>query len=256
MAEVAGAELNATTLANPEMVEHAEMTALGLPPGGWVALSMIVVIAIIVWKKVPAAIAASLDRKIAGIRAQLDEAAKLRAEAEALKAEYEKKASAAAGEAASIVSHAHAEAALIVEKAKTDAETLIARRSRMAEDKIAAAERGAVAELAAKAAAAAAAAAAQIIGEKLDAGTDKALVELDGKPLIQHVLDRMQLLTAKPALYVCNVDEASAAAGNELSAKVAVMAARRSMSAPHTAGSPSISALVRAWSFDGPPSTR
>ena len=64
-----------------------------------------------------------------------------------------------------------------MEKAKTDAETLIARRSRMAEDKIAAAERSAVAELRARAANAAAAAAAQIIGEKLDAGTDKALVD-------------------------------------------------------------------------------
>lgn len=177
MAEVAGTELNATTLANPEVIEHGEMTALGLPPGGWVALSMIVVLAIIIWKKVPAAIAASLDKKIAGIRAQLDEASKLRAEAEALKAEYQKKAAAAAGDAASIVQHAHAEAALIVEKAKSDAETLIARRSKMAEDKIAAAERSAVAELRAKAANAAAAAAAQIIGEKLDAGSDKALVD-------------------------------------------------------------------------------
>ncbi|WP_293972564.1 hypothetical protein [Sphingomonas sp.] len=159
------------------MIEHGEMTALGLPPGGWVALSMIVVIAIILWKKVPAAIAASLDKKIAGIRTQLDEASRLRAEAEALKAEYESKASAAAGEAASIVSHAYAEAAAIVDKAKADAETLIARRGKMAEDKIAAAERGAVAELRAKAASAAAAAAAQIIGEKLDAGSDKALVD-------------------------------------------------------------------------------
>ncbi|MDO6416888.1 hypothetical protein Q4F19_21065 [Sphingomonas sp. BIUV-7] len=153
------------------------MTALGLPPGGWVALSMLVVIAIILWKKVPAAIAASLDKKIAGIRAQLDEAAKLRAEAEALRSEYEKKALAAAGDAASIVSHAHAEAALIVEKAKSDAETLIARRGKMAEDKIAAAERIALAELRATTANAAAAAAAQIIGEKLDASGDKALVD-------------------------------------------------------------------------------
>lgn len=177
MAEVAGTELNATTIASPGEIEHGEMTALGLPPGGWVALSMIVVIAIILWKKVPAAIAASLDKKIAGIRTQLDEASKLRAEAEALKAEYEKKGAAAAGEAASIVEHAHAEAALIVAKAKTDAETLIARRSKMAEDKIAAAERAAVAELRAKAATAAAVAAAHIIGEKLDAGTDKALVD-------------------------------------------------------------------------------
>jgi F-type H+-transporting ATPase subunit b len=187
MAEVAGEQLNATTLANPGEIEHAEMTALGLPPGGWVALSMLVVIALLIWKKAPAAIAASLDKKIAAIRTQLDEAAKLRQEAEALKAEYERKSAAAAGEARSIVEHAHAEAAQIVEKARADAETLIERRSRMAEDKIAAAERAALAELRARAATAAASAAAQIIAERLDAGTDKALVDrtissLGGRP--------------------------------------------------------------------------
>jgi len=36
----------------------------------------------------------------------------------------------------------------------------------------------------------------------------------------QRALDRAQLLTAKPVLYVCNVDEADAANGNELSARV------------------------------------
>src|SRR5688500_13061240 len=46
-----------------------------------VSLSMLVVIAIMLWKKVPAAIGAALDKKIAGIREQLDEAARLRAEA-------------------------------------------------------------------------------------------------------------------------------------------------------------------------------
>ncbi len=40
-------------------------------------------------------------------------------------------------------------------------------------------------------------------------------------------LDQLQLLTAKPVLYVCNVDEASAAAGNALSAQVEAMAAAR-----------------------------
>ena len=43
----------------------------------------------------------------------------------------------------------------------------------------------------------------------------------------KKVLDRLQLLTAKPAFYACNVDEGSAAAGNALSAKVQAMAAER-----------------------------
>ncbi len=39
--------------------------------------------------------------------------------------------------------------------------------------------------------------------------------------------ERLQLLTAKPVLYVCNVEEASAATGNAFSARVAEMAARQ-----------------------------
>lgn len=177
MAQVTGTQLNATTLASPGEIEHGEMSFLGINPGGFVALSMIVVILILVMKGAPKAIGASLDKKIASIKAQLDEASKLRAEAEALKAEYEGKAAAADKDAASIVEHAHAEAALIVTKAKDDAEALVARRTKMAEDKIAAAERTAIAELRAKAASAAAAAAATLIAANHGADADKALVD-------------------------------------------------------------------------------
>jgi F0F1-type ATP synthase membrane subunit b/b' len=82
---------------------------------------MIVVIALMIWKKVPALIGAALDKKIAAIRVQLDEAARLRADAEALKAEYEAKAKAAAGEAKAILAHARDEADGIVAQARTDA---------------------------------------------------------------------------------------------------------------------------------------
>ena len=74
---------------------HADPAALGLNATAWVALAMLVVIAIMLWKKVPAAIGRALDKKIEGIREQLDEAKKLRAEAEALRAEYEAKSAAA-----------------------------------------------------------------------------------------------------------------------------------------------------------------
>ena len=60
---------------------------------------MIAVFAIMLWKKVPAMIGAALDKQIAGIKEQLDAAAKLRADAEALKAEYEAKAKSAASDA-------------------------------------------------------------------------------------------------------------------------------------------------------------
>src|SRR5687767_9296677 len=142
----------------------------------FIALAMLVVIAIMVWKKVPAAIGKALDSKIALIRDQLAEAEALRKEAEALKAEYQAKAKSAEAEAAAMIERAHGEAGEIVAKAQSDAEALIERRTRMAEDKIAAEERAAVKQLRAAAADAAARASARLIAERDDPGTDEQLV--------------------------------------------------------------------------------
>jgi F-type H+-transporting ATPase subunit b len=160
------------------MHETAEPSLFGfLAAPGVVALAMVVVIAILVWKKVPGAIGRSLDTKIEAIRDQLAEAEALRRDAETLKAEYEAKARAAEADAAAMLERAHHEAEAIVAKAQTDAAGLIERRQRMAEDKIAAEERSAVAELRATTARAAAAAAAKLIAERHDAQSDKALVD-------------------------------------------------------------------------------
>src|SRR5688572_2095926 len=100
---------------------HAEPTVLGLNAAWFVAAAMIAVFAILIWKRVPAAIAKALDKKIGSIRQQLDEAAQLRAEAEALRAEYEAKAAQADAEAATMLERARAEAAGIVSQAESDA---------------------------------------------------------------------------------------------------------------------------------------
>jgi F-type H+-transporting ATPase subunit b len=168
------AEHQATTGA-PE--HHAEPTAFGLGAPQWIALAMLAVFAILIWKRVPALIGAALDKKIAGIRDQLDEAARLRAEAEAIKAEYEAKAAQADAEAATMLERAQAEADGIVRQAESDAAALVERRARMAEDKIAAAERAALDAVRAKAASAASAAAEALIRDKLDAAADKAMID-------------------------------------------------------------------------------
>ena len=156
----------------------AEPTVLGfLTPTSFVALAMIAVFALMIWKKVPGAIGKALDGKIAEIRDQLDEAKTLRAEAEALKQEYEAKAAAADGEAAAMVERAKVESRAIVAKAKKDAEALVERRTQMAESKIAAEERAAIDEVRAVAAKAATAAATKLITERRDAKADKALVD-------------------------------------------------------------------------------
>jgi len=160
-----------------EAPEAAEPTAFWLNPGGWVALAVLIVFALLIWKKVPGAVGRALDSKIALIRDQLAEAESLRKEAEALKAEYEKKAKSVDKDRKALMERAKHEADEIVAKAKKDAEALIERRTRMAEDKIAAEERTAVEQLRSVAAEAAAKAAAKIIAERHDGATDAKLVD-------------------------------------------------------------------------------
>jgi F-type H+-transporting ATPase subunit b len=157
--------------------EVAEPSAFGLGPGGWVAMTVIALFALMIYLKVPALVTGMLDQKIAGIRALLDEAVKLRAEAEALKGEYEVKLASAATDASAMTAAAEEEAARIVAKAEEDATALVARRQKMAEDKISAAERAVIDELRAHTAITAATAARQIIAQNHGAVRDKALVD-------------------------------------------------------------------------------
>ena len=157
---------------------HAEPAVFGVVTAPVaISLAMIVVIAIMIWKKVPGAIGRALDAKIDLIRNQLAEAEALRKEAEALKAEYQAKAQSADKDREALLERARHEAGEIVAKAKKDAEALVERRTRMAEDKIAAEERSAIEQLRATAATAATRAAARIIAERHDAATDERLVD-------------------------------------------------------------------------------
>ena len=175
--------LAAATAAHPAAAgeeHHAEAVVAGisiLTPGFFVALAMLVVFAIMLRARVPALIAKSLDARIAGIRAQLDEAARLRAEAEALRDEYARKAKDAAAEIVAMKDAAEHQAAEIVEKAKRDSAALIARRRAMAEEKIASAERAAIEQVRVRVAEVAAAAARDLIAKQHGAEADSKLVD-------------------------------------------------------------------------------
>jgi F-type H+-transporting ATPase subunit b len=157
--------------------EHVEATAFGIAPGGWVAIAMLVVFAIALYARVPALIGRILDERIAGIRKQLDEAAQLRAEAEALRDEYARKAAAVDKDAEAMRGRAEKDAADIIEKAKADAAAMIERHKSLAADKIATAEREAIAELRARAATAAAAAARELIAARHGEADDRKLAD-------------------------------------------------------------------------------
>ena len=182
MAEHNAVPAEATHSETTAAAEHGgghgpEPTAFGLAAPAFVSLAMIVVIAIIIWKKVPSAVSHALDKKIDSIRNQLAQAARLRIEAEALRNEYQAKAAAADAERQTMLDRARHEAEAIVEKAKADTAAMIERRARMAKDKIAAAERHAIDEVRARAARAAAAAASTLIAEDLGPEGDKAMVD-------------------------------------------------------------------------------
>lgn len=172
------AEVETTTTVEHGAGKHVEPELLGLAPYQWVSISMLVLLLIaFLGAKVHKSIAGGLDNKIAAIREQLDEAKKLRAEAEALRDEYAGKIANAEKDAASMIDNARAEADAIVTKAEADTKATIARRKQMAEDKIAAAERDAIQDLKARAADAATAASRKLISQEHGAESDRAMVD-------------------------------------------------------------------------------
>ena len=172
-----GAEVTGAATTHGE-VHHAEPLFLGFaPPVAVVSASMIVLLAILVWKGAPRMITGGLDSKIAEIKAQLAEAKTLRAEAEALRKEYADKIAGAEKDAVAMLDHARHEAGAIIAKAETDAIEVVARREKMARDKIGAAELAAITDLRNQAASAAAAAAKVLIAANHSADADKALVD-------------------------------------------------------------------------------
>ncbi|HYM17344.1 MAG TPA: ATP F0F1 synthase subunit B [Micropepsaceae bacterium] len=137
-------------------------------PEFWVGIGTLIFIGILLWKKVPAMLASSLDARAAAIAKELDDARRLREEAEALLLEYEKKRADADQEAAVIVTGAKAEAERYAAEARAQIKAQVERRAKQAEEKIAQAEAQAVAEVRALAADAAVAAAEKLIASRLD----------------------------------------------------------------------------------------
>lgn len=155
-------------------------------PYFWVLVSFLGFIALLMYYGVPAIIGKALDDRAAAIKAELDEARRLREEAQALLNDYQTKAKAAEQEAKSIIEQAQREAeALASESQKALAESL-ERRSKLAEDKIARAEAQAVSEVRAAAVDAAVTAAQKIIAGKVSGASaagliDEAIKDLKGK---------------------------------------------------------------------------
>ena len=143
----------------------------------WVFVGLLVFIAVLLYMKAPAMLTAALDRRTEKIRSDLADARRLREEAVALLAEYQKKFGEAEAEASAIVTQARREAEALSEEAHARIEDYVARRTRAVEARIAQAESQAVAEVRERAIDVAAAAAARILAEKAKGRTGDELVE-------------------------------------------------------------------------------
>jgi len=152
----------------------------------WVAIAFLLFVGVLIYYRVHTTVLNALDQRSARIKAELDEARRLKAEAQALLTEYQRKQAEAEHEAAEIIAGAKAEAERMAVEAKAKMEDFLARRTKMAETKIAQAEAQALADVRAAAADAAVAAAGKVLaqtvkGKLADELIDKGVAELKTK---------------------------------------------------------------------------
>jgi len=144
-------------------------------PAFWVAIAFGVFVVLIVWKA-RGAILAGIDARAERIKAELDEAQRLREEAQKVLAEYKRKQRDAAKEAEDLLASARHEADLLRRQAADDLKQTLARREKAAVEKISQAEANALQEVRAQAVDIAIAATAKLLSENVDPQRDQAMV--------------------------------------------------------------------------------
>jgi F-type H+-transporting ATPase subunit b len=142
----------------------------------WVLVAAVIFV-VLVGRKVGPMITGGLDARAARIRSELDEARRLREEAERLVAEYRAKQQEGAADAEAIVAHATAEAERIAAQSARDLEQALERRQRLAEERIAQAEAKALDEVRAAAIDVAIAAARDVIAAQINEQRGAALLD-------------------------------------------------------------------------------
>jgi F-type H+-transporting ATPase subunit b len=132
-------------------------------PEAWVAIAFLCFLGLLAYLGVHRKVIELLDQRQMRIKGELDEARRLRDEAQALLADFERKGRAAESEAEAIIASAKTEAERLATEAKSRMEDFVARRTKMAEAKIAQAEAQALADVRSAAADAAVSAAEKIL---------------------------------------------------------------------------------------------
>lgn len=152
----------------------------------WVLVSFVVFVGLVFYFGVPGMILSALDKRSDEIAKELEEARKLREEAQQVLASYQRKQRDAEKEAEAIVEQAQTESERLAAETMENLDQQVERRTQLAEEKIGQAEAQALQEVRAVAADVAVAAARKIIEEKLDEGRaaqliDKSIAEVKDK---------------------------------------------------------------------------
>jgi F-type H+-transporting ATPase subunit b len=142
----------------------------------WVAVA-IVIFALLFWRKIAVPFVGMLDARTNAVREALDEAARLKAEAEAMLKDAQARQEQAQADAKQILAMAHDEAARLTAALAEEAQATAKRRERMALQRIEAAEKSAVNDVRSAAIDIATAATAQILRAGLDADSGAAMID-------------------------------------------------------------------------------
>ena len=136
-------------------------------PETWVAIAFVILMVLFAYLGIHKTVLTALDHRGERIKAELDDARRLKEEAAKLLGEYQTRRASAEREAEEIVANARAEAERIATEAKAKMEDFVARRTKTAESKIALAEAQALADVRAAAANAAVEAASTILSQSV-----------------------------------------------------------------------------------------
>lgn len=143
----------------------------------WVAVAFFGFLALVLYARAHKSIGAMLDARAASIEAQIEEAKTLRAEAENLLIEYQRKQRDAEKEAEDMVAQAKEDAKIMANQAKADLEALMRRRERGAAEKIRQAEANAVKEVKAAAVSVAVEAASSVLADAMKGKAGAELID-------------------------------------------------------------------------------
>jgi F-type H+-transporting ATPase subunit b len=136
-------------------------------PETWVAIAFVILMVVFGYLGVFKKAIAALDHRADRIKAELDDATRLKQEAAKVLADYKARTASAEREAADIIANARSEAERIATEAKAKMEDFVVRRTKTAEGKIALAEAQALADVRAAAAEAAVQAASTILSQSV-----------------------------------------------------------------------------------------